>query len=81
MNTTMFRQLFGQIPDRTKMILIAVLAFGAGTLFGGSGGANGRYVPMGGAGIVIVDTRTGATWKADPDHPGAYTRLAGFSVF
>ena len=81
MNTTMFRQLLAQIPVRTKMIVIAVLAFGIGSMFGGSGGTNGRFIPVGGTGSIIMDTRTGATWTADPTHPGTYTRLASFSYF
>jgi hypothetical protein len=81
MNTAMFRQFYGQIPDRTKMILIALLAFGIGTLFGGSGGGNGRYIPVGGTGTIIMDTKTGTTWRADPDHPSTYSRLASFSYF
>ena len=81
MNTTIFRQFLAQIPDRTKTILIAVLAFGIGTLFGGSGGGNGRYIPVGGSGFIIMDTKTGTIWKTDSDHPGAYTRLASFSYF
>jgi len=81
MNTTLFRQFLAQIPDRTKTILIAVLAFAIGTLFGGSGGGNGRYIPVGGTGAIIMDTKTGAIWKTDSDHPGAYTRLASFSYF
>jgi hypothetical protein len=81
MNTAIFRQFLAQIPDRTKMILIAVLAFGFGSLFGGSGGGNGRYIPVGGTGSIIIDTKTGTTWKTDSDHPGIYTRLASFSYF
>jgi hypothetical protein len=81
MNTAIFRQFLAQIPDRTKTILIAVLAFGIGTLFGGSGGGNGRYIPVGGSGVLIMDTKTGTMWKTDSDHPGAYTRLASFSYF
>ncbi len=81
MNTAIFRQFLAQIPDRTKTILIAVLAFGIGTFFGGSGGGNGRYIPVGGSGTIIMDTKTGTMWKPDSDHPGAYTRLASFSYF
>jgi hypothetical protein len=81
MNTAIFRQFLAQIPDRTKAVLIAVLAFGFGTLYGGSGGSNGRYIPVGGAGAIIMDTKTGTMWKTDPDRPGTYTRLASFSYF
>ena len=81
MNATMFRQMLGQIPERTKTIIIVVLAFGLGTFFGGSGGGNGRFVPVGGSGSIIMDTKTGTTWKTDSDHPGAYTRVASFSYF
>jgi len=77
----MFRQMFAQIPERTKTVIIAVLAFGIGTLFGGSGGGNGRYIPVGGTGTIIMDTKTGTAWKTDSEHPGAYTRLASFSYF
>jgi hypothetical protein len=81
MNTAMFRQLYAQIPDRTKIVLIAVLAFGIGTMFGGSGGNNGRYIPVGGSGALIMDTKTGTTWSVDSSHPGTYTRNASFSTF
>jgi photosystem II stability/assembly factor-like uncharacterized protein len=81
MNITMFRQFFSQIPERTKTVIIAVLAFGVGTLFGGAGGGNGRYIPVGGSGSIIMDTKTGTTWKGDADHPGTYARLASFSYF
>jgi hypothetical protein len=81
MNTTIFRQFLGQNPERTKMIIIAVIAFGVGTLFGGSGGGNGRYMPMGASGGIIMDTRTGTAWRIDQERPGTYTRLASFSYF
>jgi len=81
MNMTMFRQLFAQIPERTKTVIIAVVAFGIGTMFGSSGGGIGRYIPVGGTGSVIMDTKTGTTWTVDPNHPGAYTSLASFSYF
>jgi hypothetical protein len=83
MNTAIFRHFLAQIPDRTKTILIAVLAFGVGTLFGGSGAGNGRYIPVGGSGTgtVIMDTRTGTMWRIDSERPGAYTRIASFSYF
>ena len=79
MNTTMFRQFYDRIPERTRIVLIAVLAFGIGTLFGGSGGGNGRYVPAGASGLVILDTKTGTIWAEGPG--GTYTRLASFSYF
>ncbi len=63
------------------MVLIAVFAFGIGTMFGGSGGGNGRYIPVGGSGTIIMDTKTGTTWRNDPDRPGSYSRLASFSYF
>ena len=80
MNTTIFRQFFGRIPERTKTVIIAVVAFGLGTLLAGSGG-NGRYTPLGASGATILDTKTGAAWALDPDHPGAYKRLASFFSF
>jgi photosystem II stability/assembly factor-like uncharacterized protein len=79
MNFTTLGQFYNQLSARTRTILVAVVAFGLGTFFGGSGAANGRYIPVGGSGALIMDTRTGTTWKADPDRPGFYTRLASFS--
>jgi len=78
MNITTFRELLARIPERTKIVLIAVLAFCIGTLFGGSGGGNGRYMPVGGSGNIIMDTKTGATYVVDSNHPGSYTRMASF---
>ena len=80
MDTTIFRRFFGQIPQRTRIIIIAVLAFGIGTLFAGSGG-NGRFTSLGTSGSAILDTKTGTTWRIDPEHPGTYTRMASFSYF
>ena len=80
MDTTIFRRFFGQIPQRTRTNIIVMLAFAVGTLFSGSGG-NGRYTSLGTSGSTILDTRTGIAWKIDPEHPGAYTRLASFSYF
>ena len=80
MDTTIFRRLFAQIPQRTRTIIIAMIAFGIGTLFSSSGG-NGRYMPLGTSGTAILDTKTGVAWRMDPEHPGAYTRLATFSYF
>jgi hypothetical protein len=80
MNSTIFRQFLARIPDRTKVIIIAVLAFGVGTLFAGSGG-NGRYTALGTSGTTILDTKTGNAWRIDPEHPGTYTRVASFSYF
>ncbi len=81
LNIATLRQFYNQLPANTKMILIAVVAFGLGTFFGGSSAGNGRYIPVGGTGAIIMDTKTGAIWKTDSDHPGAYTRLASFSYF
>jgi hypothetical protein len=78
MNTTMFRQLLARIPERTKFVLVAVLAFGVGSLFGGSGGGNGRYLPVGGSGNLIMDTKTGTTYTTESNKPGGYTRVASF---
>jgi hypothetical protein len=80
MNTTLFRQFFERIPQRTRIAIVAVLAFALGGLFAGSGG-NGRYIPLGTSGFAVLDTKTGVAWKINPEHPGAYTRLASFSYF
>jgi len=80
MDTMIFRRFFGQIPQRTRSIIIAIIAFGIGTLFSGSGG-NGRYASLGTSGLTILDTKNGVAWRIDPEHPGAYTRLAAFSYF
>jgi hypothetical protein len=83
MNFSFLQRLFSQIPERTKTILIAVVAFGVGTLFAGSGGS-GRYVPLayspqGTSGVIIIDTKTGTAWRAEPS--GSYTKVASFSYF
>ena len=80
-----FRQYYARIPERTRTLLIALAAFGIGTLVGGSGGATGRYVPVPGPAtsgdLFILDTRTGTTWETAPGHPQPYTRLSTFSYF
>jgi hypothetical protein len=81
MNLSTLRQFYAQLAPGTKTILIALLAFGLGTFFGGSGAANGRYLPVGGSGTMIIDTRTGTTWTTDTSRPGTYRRLNSFSYF
>jgi len=80
MDTTIFRQFFGRIPERTRIILIALATFALGTFFAGSGG-NGHYAALGASGSTILDTKTGTAWKIDPERPGTYTRVASFSYF
>lgn len=67
MNLGMLNQMLGRVSERTKLIVVAVVAFLIGTLLTGhsSESVNGRYVPWNG-GAGLLDTRTGQVWKLNP---------------
>jgi len=64
-NLNVVRQLLGRVSERTKLIVVGVIAFLLGLMLSGHGGdsANGRYVPWGSSGLL--DTRTGQIWMED----------------
>lgn len=72
------RELYAKVPERVRLIAVAAIAFLIGNFMSGPGGAVGRYVPLGGSGSMILDTRTGAAWEMIG---GRYTRVASFSYF
>lgn len=80
MNLGMLQQMLGRVSERTKLIVVAVIAFLLGTLLTGHSNesANGRYVPWNEAGLL--DTRTGQLWKLNP---GAqrFERVASIPYF
>lgn len=70
MNISMLTQMLGRLSERTKLIIVAIVAFLIGSLFGGRSGetVNGRYVPWNTPDIRggLLDTRTGQVWSLNP---------------
>ncbi len=67
MNLSMVTALWARLGERTRLIVVAVVAVVAGTFFGGHGAAataNGRYVPWGNVSgePALLDTQTGQIW-------------------
>ena len=71
-----------RLSVRTKMIVLAVIAFVIGTFFGGHGAesSNGRYVPWGSNGTAMLDTRSGQLWVLDSDSH-KFQRMASLPYF
>ncbi len=65
MNLNVIPQLFGRLSERTKLIIVGLIAFMLGMFLSGRGSAspNGRYVPWGERGLL--DTQTGQIWMVD----------------
>ena len=63
MNT--FSSIYSRINERTKLIIVAVLAFWLGGLLKG-GSATGRYHQVCGTSpTYMLDTQKGTAWKID----------------
>ena len=58
-----FYSIYSRIPERTKLILVAMLAFWLGGLLKGEGSKNGRYQSCGGSATYILDTQKGTSWE------------------
>jgi hypothetical protein len=70
MNFSMPLALWARLGERTKLIVVGVVAFIVGTFFGGHGttaSPNGRYVPWGNVAgePALLDTQTGQIWVVD----------------
>lgn len=66
-NLNVVTQLLGRISQRTKLIIVGVVAFLLGLMMAGHGSesGNGRYVPWGEH--SLVDTRSGQIWIINPE--------------
>ncbi len=70
MNLSMVTGLWTRLGERTRLIIVAVVAFIIGTFFGGRSAtpsANGRYVTWGNVAgePALLDTQTGQIWVVD----------------
>ena len=68
MNLNVVQQLLGRISQRTRLIIVGIVAFVLGLMLAGRGAdtGNGRYVPWGEN--YLLDTRNGQVWVIDADH-------------
>ena len=58
-----FRSIYARMSERTKLILVAVIAFFLGGLLKGGGSSTGRYQPCGNSPTYVIDTQKGTTWE------------------
>lgn len=61
MNT--FSSIYSRMNERTKLILVAVIAFWLGGLLKGGGAGTGRYQPCGNSANYVLDTQKGTVWE------------------
>ena len=61
MNT--FAPLYARMDERTKLILVGVLAFFLGGLLKGGGSNVGRYQACGNSPTFVLDTQKGTAWE------------------
>jgi hypothetical protein len=59
--------------ERTKLIIVAVLAFSLGGLLKGGGASNGRYQACGNSTAYVFDTQKGVAWEI---RNGRYEKVA-----
>jgi hypothetical protein len=67
-----FTSFFLRMNERTKLLLVGVVAFSAGMMFKGSSSTNGRYQPCGNSLVYVLDTQNGSAWEL---RNGRYERL------
>ena len=60
MNT--FSSIYSRVGERTKLIIVAVVAFWLGGLLKGGSGA-GRYQVCGNSPNYVLDTQKGTVWE------------------
>lgn len=58
-----FRSIYTRMNERTKLVIVAVLAFSAGGLLKGGSASPGRYQGWGDSGAYILDTQKGVAWE------------------
>jgi hypothetical protein len=61
MNT--FASIYSRMNERTKLILVAFVAFFLGGLLKGGGASNGRYQACGNSPTYVLDTQKGTAWE------------------
>jgi hypothetical protein len=63
MNMNTFSSIYSRMNERTKLIVIAVLAFFLGGLLKGGGSNTGRYQVCGTSPTYVLDTQKGTVWE------------------
>jgi len=58
-----FSTIYARMNERTKLVLVAALAFFLGGLLKGGGTSVGRYQACGNSPTYLVDTAKGTTWE------------------
>jgi lipopolysaccharide export system protein LptC len=58
-----FSSIYARMNERTKLIIVAVVAFWLGGLLKGSGSSTGRYQPCGNSPTYVLDTQKGTAWE------------------
>jgi hypothetical protein len=58
-----FSALYARLNERTKLVLVAVIAFFLGGLLKGGGSSAGRYQAIGNSPTYVIDTQKGTTWE------------------
>ena len=58
-----FSSIYSRMNERTKLILVAVVAFWFGGLLKGGGSNTGRYQPCGNSPAYVLDTQKGTLWE------------------
>jgi hypothetical protein len=58
-----FSSIYARMNERTKLVLVAVLAFFLGGLLKGGGSSVGRYQACGNSPTYILDTQKGTSWE------------------
>jgi len=63
MNMNTFSSIYSRMNERTKLIVVAVLAFFLGGLLKGGGASTGRYQACGTSPNYVLDTQKGTVWE------------------
>jgi len=61
MNT--FTSIYARMNERTKLVIVAVVAFALGGLLKGGGTTTGRYQVCGNSPNYVLDTQKGKMWE------------------
>ncbi|MDR3404278.1 MAG: hypothetical protein P4L99_17400 [Chthoniobacter sp.] len=61
MNT--FTSIYSRMNERTKLVIVAVVAFFLGGLLKGGGSTVGRYQVCGNSPTYVLDTQKGKMWE------------------
>jgi len=63
MNMNTFTSIYSRMNERTKILLVGVLAFFLGMMLKGGGSTVGRYQACGNSPTYILDTEKGTAWE------------------